>query len=390
MIVTFEFLPFSGGIAVYTGALAGGLSALGCEVVVLAPAYPGSEAVDRSAGYETVRMKVTHGTAEVTRVIPGLRYLARLLRSMRPDVALLTSDLAHGLGSVTCGAHGVPYVAVVHGSEVVKHFPPATFKRYLQSRALKFCYSRAKRVICVSEYVRSLMLKAGFDRANLRVIRNGVDESLADTPSRPEVIDSIRRRHGLSEKKIILTVSRLAQRKGHAQVIEAIPEILSRHPDALYLIVGKGQHEERLRALAAEKNVNHAVVFAGEIPEDEKVSYLDVCDVYVLLSHSDGQRVEGFGIALLEAALRSKPLVGGRHGGITEIIQHEVTGYLVDASDSREVAARVCTLLDDPARARAMGEAAKQRVVKEFPASRMVSETRSVLEEAVAGSDASS
>jgi phosphatidylinositol alpha-1,6-mannosyltransferase len=384
LIVTFEFLPFSGGIAVYTGLVADGLSTLGYEVVVLAPAYPGCEALDRSVGFETLRMNVTHGKAEVTRVIPGLWHLSRALRSVEPDVALLTSDLAHGLGAVTCVARGIPYVAVVHGSEVAKHFPPRTLKQRLQSRALKFCYERAQQVVCVSEYVRNSMQRAGFAGANLRVIRNGVPGSLVAAPYRPALVDAIRHRHGLTGKKIILTLSRLVPRKGHAQLIEALPEILSRHPNAVYLIVGKGEFEEQLKALSAKKKVEHAVLFAGEIPEDAKVGYLDLCDVFVLLSRSDGQRVEGLGISLLEAAGRSKPLVGARHGGITEVIEHDRSGYLVDPLDSRTVAARVCALLDDPDLAHTMGAAARERVLQEFLASRMIAEVRRVLEQAAA------
>jgi len=384
LIVTFEFLPFSGGIAVYSGLVADGLSRLGCDVVVLAPTYPGCEALDGSSNYQTVRMSVAHGKAEATRVIPGLWYLRRALRLVEPDVVLLTSDLAHGIGSITCSAHGIPYVAVVYGSEIVKHFPARTLKRQLQSRALKFCYSRAQTVVCISEYVLSLMLKAGFDGANLMVIRIGVARSLVAAPTNTAMVDEIRHRHRLSDKRVILSLARLVPRKGHAQLIEALPEILEQHPNAVCLLVGTGAYEEQLRALAAQKNVQHAVVFAGEIPEEEKVAYLDLCDAFVLLSRSDGERVEGLGISLLEAAARSKPLVGSSHGGIPEVIDHERNGYLVDHSDVKGVAAYVCALLDDPGLARAMGAAGRERVLQEFLASQMIDAIWEVLERSAA------
>ena len=98
---------------------------------------------------------------------------------------------------------------------------------------------------------------------------------------------------------------------------------------------------------------------------------LDACDVFVLPSMSDGLRVEGLGIALLEAGARSKPLIGGRHGGVPEIIEHGVTGYLVDATHPGQLEQSVALLLDDPDRAASMGHAVRDKIERGFLNDRM-------------------
>ncbi|MHB1194725.1 MAG: glycosyltransferase family 4 protein [Longimicrobiales bacterium] len=384
LIVTFEYPPFSGGIATAAVTVAEGLARTGCEVRVLAPAYPGDEALDRTLASTTVRMRVGHGRRELVRFLPGFVHLHREISSFRPDVALLASDLAHGIGAVACGVHRVPYVPVVHGSEIAKHFPPRTLKQRLQAVPLRSAYARADRVVCVSAYVRGLMEEAGFDPTRLVVIRNGVADALADAPRDPARERSLRTRLGIGDRRVVLTFARLTPRKGQDVVIRALPAILRAHPRACYVVAGTGEDGARLGRVAAEMGVADAVVMTGRIPEDDKVALLDLCDVYVLPSREEAQRVEGLGIALLEAAARTKPLVAGRHGGVPEIVEHGTSGWLVDPQDASDVAARVGSLLADAEGAARMGRAAREMVSDRFLARTMAGEYRALLAEVAA------
>ncbi len=371
LVVTFEFVPFSGGIAYYTQSIAKGLADLHCDVRVLAPRYPHDDAVDGQNRFHTVRMDVSHGTGELTRFVPGLRYLNEHIRQFDPDVALLTSDLAHGIGSWACKRSGVPFVTVVHGSEIVKHFPPRNLKQVIQSRWLRWAYTNAGAVFCVSHFVKSLMVSAGFDERRLMVVHNGVDDAMVETRTASADVAAVRTRYGLDGKLIILTLARLVPRKGQAQMIRAMPAILERYPNACYVIAGTGEESDRLKALAKDLAVDDAVVLTGEVPAVEKIPLLDLCDVYVLPSLAVGQRVEGLGIAVLEAAARARPVIGTRHGGIGEIIEDGVTGYLVDEADPAQLAARVLALLNDRPLAKRLGAAARERVQNEFLATHM-------------------
>jgi phosphatidylinositol alpha-1,6-mannosyltransferase len=385
LLVSFEYPPFSGGIATAAVTVAEGLAHLGCAVRVLAPAYPGSEALDRTLAAATVRMRVGHGRHELVRFLPGAAHLFREISRFHPDVALLASDLAHGIGAVACGARGVPYVPVVHGSEIAKHFPPRTLKQRAQAVFLRAAYARAHRVVCVSAYVRGLMEEAGFDPRRLAVIRNGVAGALADLPRDAARERSLRSRLGIDDRRVVLTFARLTPRKGQDTVIRALPAILARHPQACYVVAGTGDDAGRLQRLAEEVGVADAVVMAGRIPEEDKVALLDLSDVYVLPSREEAQRVEGLGIALLEAAARARPLVAGRHGGVPEIVEHGRCGWLVDPLDASDVAVRVGDLLADPEGAARMGRAARDVVASRFLARTMAEEYRALLAEVVAG-----
>ncbi len=384
LVATFEYPPFSGGIATYALTLAETLARLGCDVRVLAPRYPGCEALDAGLASTTVRMEVGHGRLELVRFLPGLLHLHAQLGRFRPDVALLASDLAHGIGAVACGVRGVPFVPVVHGSEVAKHFPPRTLKQRAQAVGLRHAYARADRVVCVSRFVKGLMEEAGFAAERLAVIHNGIADHLVETPRDPGREQELRRRYGIGGRRVVLTFARLTPRKGQDVMVRALPAVLGRHPGACYLVAGAGPDEARLKSLARELGVSGAVAFSGRVPEEDKVALLDLCDVYVLASREEDQRVEGLGIALLEAAARGRPVVAGRHGGVPEIVLHGGNGYLVDPADPADVAARVVELLDDPARARAMGAVGRRMVEERFGARTMGGAYRALLVEVVA------
>ena len=385
LLVTFEYPPFSGGIATFALTLAETLARLDCDVRVLAPAYPGCEAFDAGLASRTVRMRVGHERREAVRFIPGLIHLRRELARFRPDVALLASDLAHGLGAAACGARGVPYVPVVHGSEIAKHFPPRTLKQRAQAVWLRRAYALADRVVCVSAYVRTLMVGAGFDPARIAVIHNGIPDTTISAPRDPGREKALRARLGIGDRRVVLTFARLTPRKGQDVAIRALPSLLARHPDACYVVAGTGADAGRLARLARDEGVAASVVFAGRIEEEDKLALLDLCDVYVLASRAEAQRVEGLGIALLEAAARAKPLVAGRHGGVPEIVTHGESGWLVDPADPADVAARTADLLADPERAARMGAAARRIVSERFLAAAMGRAYRSLLGEVVGG-----
>lgn len=379
LIVTFEYLPFSGGIAKYTFEIAHGLANLNCEVKVLAPSYPNQQD-DRQRGFKVIRMNVRHESAEFLRFLPGLAGLFQGIRSFTPDIVLLNSDLAHGIGGFLCYLLRLPFVAVIHGSEITKHFPPQSFKKRFQRPWLHFCYSRANAIVCVSKYVRDLVKTAGFDETKLKVIYNGVDESLLSKPVNRRGIFAIRKRHNLHGKKILATVARLVRRKGQDRMIAAMPSILSRDSNICYVVVGAGEDEVRLKQLARQLNVAHAVIFTGEISEGQKNNYIDLCDIFVLLSRHDGQRVEGLGISLLEAAARGKPLIGAPHGGISEIIAEGSNGHLIDPANIAQLTETILELLNTPALIMAMGAAAKAKVAKHFTTSGMAGKTKALFD----------
>jgi glycosyltransferase involved in cell wall biosynthesis len=154
---------------------------------------------------------------------------------------------------------------------------------------------------------------------------NSVDlERFVAQPKNPSLL----RRYGFDGSRVILTLGRLASRercKGFDEVIEAMPALLKTFSDLKYLIVGDGPDRSRLTAKVSGMGLSDAVVFAGRIPETEKVAHYNLADAYVMPSSG-----EGFGIALIEAAACGIPVVGSNADASREALLDGRLGRLVD------------------------------------------------------------
>ena len=128
---------------------------------------------------------------------------------------------------------------------------------------------------------------------------------------------------------IVARMSAAERYKGHDALLDIWPRLLSRHPDAVLAIAGDGDDRPRLEARVAELGVAHAVRFLGRVDDGRLDELYGQCRFFVMPS-----RDEGFGLVFLEAMRAGKPCIGGR-GAASEIIEHGVTGLIVDP-DSRD------------------------------------------------------
>ncbi len=164
--------------------------------------------------------------------------------------------------------------------------------------------------------------------------------------------------------RIILTVGRwdsAEQYKGADTLIAALPRVLKAAPDASLVLVGDGNDRPRLEQLARDLSVSDRAHFLhGLAPEQLFACYAN-CDVFALPSSG-----EGFGLVFLEAMALAKPVIGGAHGGIPDIVEEGVTGLLVPHGDVEGLARALESLFSDPDRAKEMGARGKDRVAKTF------------------------
>ncbi|HYG72736.1 MAG TPA: glycosyltransferase family 4 protein, partial [Actinomycetota bacterium] len=159
----------------------------------------------------------------------------------------------------------------------------------------------------------------------------------------------------------------LVARKGQDVLIRGMSDIRRRVPDAALVLVGGGPDRERLEALAAAAPAG-SVVFAGEVSEADLPAYYRAGDVFAMpcRTRRAGLEVEGWGNVFIEAAACARPVVVGDSGGAREALVDGVTGLLVDGEEVGGVAEAVASLLEDPARAEAMGRAGRSRVEQHF------------------------
>lgn len=291
------------------GVLADDLERLGCRVTVL-PAYD---------------------YRRLLQVRPGeMLRLRRLLRQERYDVVhthLFGADLVGGLAARMAGVRGV--VKTLHNM--------GRTKTRWQRAADRVLGRWTQRVICVSEHQRrDALARQGVPAERVLLVPNGVDVERFACPGREEHLRAL----GLSGRPVVGTVGRLIEEKGHIHLLQAVPLILQRHPDAAFLIVGDGQLRPRLEAFLKDKPYRDRVCITGlrqDIPE-----LLALMDVFVFPSLS-----EGFPIALIEAMAARRPVAGSAIPQLDGVLVEGETGLAVPPGEPRALAGAVCRLLED-------------------------------------------
>jgi phosphatidylinositol alpha-1,6-mannosyltransferase len=159
---------------------------------------------------------------------------------------------------------------------------------------------------------------------------------------------------------IVARMSASERYKGHDALLDIWPRLLQRHPEAVLTIAGDGDDRPRLEARARELGVAGAVNFAGRVSDEALVALYQQCRFFVMPS-----RDEGFGLVFLEAMRAAKPCIGGA-GAAAEIIEHGVTGFVVDPGSRDDLAAAVQRLYDEPATCARMGAAGRERFLSTF------------------------
>jgi phosphatidyl-myo-inositol dimannoside synthase len=249
-----------------------------------------------------------------------------------------------------------PYVVFLHGIEVWRPLVAAE-RAVLAGAAL-------------------LVTNSAHTARRLAEVNPGVPRP-AICPLGSDAVGGVGKSDEPSARRSILTVARMAsseQYKGHDQLLEALPAVRSRVPDARLVFVGTGDDVDRLKVRARDLGVAAAVTFTGFLPDDALARAYREAAVFAMPS-----RGEGFGLAYLEAMSAAVPCIGSRQDAAAEIIQDGVTGYLVDQQDTRTLADRLVTLFTDPAQRAEMGQRARARWEQEYTYQQFRRRLRAVL-----------
>lgn len=368
VMVALNFKPATGGIAEYTHQVVRTLAGLGHRVRVVAPEMPGADDFDASVPYEVARIDLDLSP-------PPLRALPAVVRHLRHHVAEVDADwLVHNTidgATHACWWVGVrdriPVCTMVHGTDVQSRMfeDPSAYDHALswlvERSRLKRGVLQADHVTSPSTYTRDLLIEFGVPHDRVTVIPPfRPDPEAADVAE--EAVRAVREDLGIDDAPMLLTLTRLVERKGIDVVLEALPAIREAIPDVRYVVAGDGPDRDRLESLAGEHDVGDAVTFAGFVEEDRKWTLLAAADLFVMPNRKlpDGD-VEGFGIVFLEANMVGTPVVGGRSGGAVDAIADGETGLLVDPRDVEGLADRIVELLSDDDRRQRMASEGLKR-----------------------------
>ncbi|MFQ5952677.1 MAG: glycosyltransferase [Candidatus Omnitrophota bacterium] len=363
LCVSSDFPPVKGGISTQVFNL---WSRLPGEEIVILTARSKKKDIHLDESLDLVRKTYPLGKDIFSRIIRTVMiawyvWQESCIRNIKRIhcAQIISAGLA---GLILKRIKGTPYVVYAYSADVLEFS-----KNFLSLWLMKRVCAESEHIIANSVFTKSTI--KGNNLANedkISVSTPGVDTSFFN----PEKgADKIREKYGLPDRsKMLLTVSRLAARKGHENIIKILPGILKKHPETVYVIVGEGKERFNLKELVKEKGLEKNVLFAGKVPEEELTFFYNTCDAFVMAPRyiKKAGDIEGFGIVFLEANACGKPVVAGKSGGIAEAVIDGQTGLLVDPEKPDEIRDAVLRLLDDEEYARKLGEGGLLRVKNEF------------------------
>ncbi|HEV2358599.1 MAG TPA: glycosyltransferase family 4 protein [bacterium] len=355
LLITNDFPPVVGGVARWYERICAAVPAGG--VVVLAPRTAGDHGFDVCQPYKIVRQRGPTSRRLPARVVQLAILLVRGIataRRERVDAVHIGQLHLAPIGIVARLLQGLPYVLYLHGGEM------ARYMRFGMVRAVVRRVVRGAALVVVnSEYTRRYFEDLAITNPRTEALTMSVETDRF----RPTLDDGgVRARYGLDGQRVILTVSRLDDYKGHDMVIRALNKVKRSSGPIRYVIAGRGPEEARLRALAVDLGCGDDVVFAGHVSEQDLAPLYASCDLFVMPSRPlPCGDFEGFGIVFLEAGACGKPVIGGRSGGVPEAVLDGVTGVLVNPTDVDELSAAITKLLSDREEATRLGMQGRRR-----------------------------
>jgi colanic acid/amylovoran biosynthesis glycosyltransferase len=285
------------------------------------------------------------------------RPFRRLLRARRP--ALIHAHFGvEGVYALPLAQQlGIPLITTFHGFDAtlstaaLLRSPAWVNYPLFRDRLAK----QGALFLCASAFIRERVLAMGFPASRTHVHHIGVD------------FRAIRPCEPADETLTILHVARLVEMKGTEYLIRGFAELAAQNSEVRLDIIGDGPLRASLEALSKSLRMDQRIRFLGALPHEQVLAAMHMAVMLVLPSvRTSTGRVEGLGMVLLEAAASCLPTIGSRVGGISECVKDGETGFLVPERDAAALAARMRTLLADPALRRRMGTAARALVEQRF------------------------
>lgn len=335
------------------------------DITVLVPAAPGAAEKEILEGISVIRYHYFPIHAWESLCYPGAivpRIKEKKIRIFLVPFLLLAQyrnlrkyekgfDLVHahwlipqGILSAFCKK---PFLVTGHGADVAE-LNQAPFRRLKQ-----YCLKKSSAVTVVSKHLQQI-LKNTYHFPSASIIPMGCNTAYFSPDNRKEDYFS------QGEKKVVLFVGRLAEKKGAAYLIRAMQYV-----DALLVIAGSGPLEASCKALVKELHLEHRVRFLGPIPHTRLRAVYASADLFAAPSvTAKGGDVEGFGLVILEAMASGLPVIASRSGGITDIIRDGENGLLAEERNEKQLAALINRLISDPGLVRKLSEASLETAAR--------------------------
>ncbi len=385
-----EYLPLSGGTGAYVYYLSNELMKNGYSVNIVTGSYQTRD-VKVSEKLSVNFLKISK-----TPIVKSFMFASSSNRKLKRTRDLMHADITHAnlplvpnfavppnFGKVLISTvhstwkgeakaiRGEPYSRLNANEKFMMSFN--WFLRIFEKKMME----HSNKLIAVSDFTRKELLNYyNVREEKIRVIHNGVD-TIKFQPAKDK--RRVKEQLGFNPDELaIVSVGRLYARKGLFTLIESMPSILKRFPNAKFIISGKGQSNEtqKLVSYAQSLGVRDNIIFTGYFPDAKLPKLYQSADVFAFSTF-----YEHHPFAVLEALSTGLPVVTNRIGGIPETIEDGKNGFLCQPFNHKQFSDRILYLLEHPSEASEMSFQARKTILERFDWRIIVKKVLKVYEE---------
>jgi phosphatidylinositol alpha-1,6-mannosyltransferase len=358
LVITNDFPPRPGGIQTFGYEIVRRFEP--DSVTVLTSDWDGAAEFDAAQDFKVIRANTktllpSKSTLAMAREIVVSENITRVLFGAAAPLGLLASPLRK------LGVKNI--VGMTQGHETGWAMTPGT------KQALRRIGNDTDYLTYISEYTHKKIAKALSLEAASRMRRIVPGVNVTEfSPTNSSFGNQLRAELGWTDRPVIVCVSRLMARKGQDELIRALPEVHETSPMASLIIVGEGPYRKDLESLVKKFGLEEFVHLTGKVSQGELSKWYAAGDIFAMpcRTRMGGWDVEGLGIVFLEGSATGLPVIVGDSGGAIDAVLDGETGYLVNGTNTSEIAHRISYLIANPDVAKRMGEAGRNWVSQEW------------------------
>ncbi len=253
----------------------------------------------------------------------------------------------------------IPYFVSLHGLDILN-----SRKTIIKKILTKKILNNARFITTNSQYTKNLLQNTVSKQSKIKIIYPGVNKNFIELNNKK--LEEIKNRYNLKNKKIILTIGRLINRKNHQLVINAMKELVKNDPNLMYLIIGDGPQKNNLEAQIKQYHLEKYIKILTTITNNELPYFYNLANIFVMVSKTNDNDIEGFGIVYLEAGSFAKPVIASTRGGSKEAVLENKTGLLIEDNSIKDLKDAINKLLRNKKLATQLGDNAQTRIKRKF------------------------
>jgi len=360
LLTTIGFPPDIGGVATYWANLLEFLPT--DKVVVLASERSGDLDFDIEQSYLVLRKNlISKSFIMWPKWLPLLFNTAKVVRKEKIEQIIVGQVLPVGtVALILKWFLKIPYIISFHGMDAMRA-SASTRKKGLYKLILK----NAQKVIVNSNFTKDIVTKHLPENTEIEMIYPC--PNIKYQKFTQSELDEVATKYNLNNKKVILSVGRLVQRKGVDKTLEAMKEVIKKIPEAYYLIVGRGEYQSVLEDKINQLGLSDHAKIISRVDDKELAILYSLANLFTMaVRELPGGDVEGFGIVYLEAGLFNLPVIAGRSGGAVEAVEDNKSGLVVDPENPTAISNAIIKILNNTELATELGRYGRQRALDRF------------------------